>query len=440
MVAGSGNHTVKNLPEPKNQQRGLFDQPAGQARAERLILHVDIDAFFASVEQLLIPALRNRPVIVGSGVIASCSYEARRFGLAAGMSLHKARRLCPSVVVLDGQYPIYRCFAEHVWSVSRRFVCGLETFLDEGYGDATGMGALHGDPLTLGRKLRDAVRGEVSLPVSVGLGANRMMAKIASSSAKPAPRCSSPQVGVVWIRPGCEQEFLANLPIEKLPGVGRKTGEKLRDMNIETVGQLRTLPLPLLRTMFGRRGELLYERSRGRESRIIRPAALPKTISRETTFHEPLCDRKQICGMLFYLLQRAARTVRKHKLLARCVELTIRYDDWTELSAAKALPYPTDDEKQIFPVVLRALKQLHQRRVALRHVGVVLSRFTGEGQEGELFTPPVRLRRRRLCKAVDTIRDRWGHAAIVSGASIELLGRMRQNDYGFVLRTPSLTK
>ena len=257
-------------------------------RVETLILHVDVDAFFASVEQLLIPSLRGRPVVVGSGVIASCSYEARAFGLRAGMSLREARRLCPKAVFLKGQYAVYHCFAEHVWRVCRRYTCGLETYLDEAYGDATGI-PIDGDPPTLGRKLQRQVGEEVGLPVSVGLAANRMLAKIASASVKPK--------GVAWVGPGGGERFLDSLPIEKLLGVGHKTAERLRDMNIRTVAALRPLPRETLRAMFGRRGEVLYERCRGRTGvsplRGVSPV-LPKTISRGTTFHEPTCDPAEI--------------------------------------------------------------------------------------------------------------------------------------------------
>ncbi len=397
-----------------------------------LILHVDVDAFFASVEQLLIPALRGKAVVVGSGVIASCSYEARAFGLHAGMPLHEARRACPSAVFLDGRQPIYHCFAEHVWEVCRGFTCGLETYLDEAYGDATGMQAVHGPPPVLGRKLQRRVRREVHLPVSVGLAGNRMMARIASASAKPG--------GVAWVEPGREDAFLAALPIEKLLGVGPKTARKLRDMNIRTVGVLRVLPRETLRVMFGRRGEVLYDRCRGRDQRRLRPAALPRTISRETTFHCPSCDGGEVRGMLFYLLERAMRTVRQGRLLAGCVELSIRYDDWKHYAAARTLPRPTDDDEEVFAAVRELLGRLHRRRVALRHVGVVLSRFRRGGDGGELFEPRGRSRRRSLHAAIDRIRDRWGHAAVVTGESIELLGRLKQNDYGFILRTPSLTK
>ena len=401
-------------------------------RRESLILHVDVDAFFASVEQLLIPALRGRPVVVGSGVIASCSYEARAYGLYAGMELSRARRLCPHAVFLEGRYPVYRCFAERIWNVCRRYTCGLETYLDEAYGDAGGMCAIHGPPPVLGRKLQREVREAVGLPVSVGLAANRMMAKIASAAGKPG--------GVVWVAPGQEDRFLEALPVEKLLGVGPRTAERLRDMNIHTVEQLRALPREVLREMFGQRGEVLYDRCRGRDEQLLRPERLPRTISRETTFHKPTCDMGEIRGMLFYLLERAMRTVRATGLLTRCVELSIRYDDWKSEAASRSLPEPTEVDEEVFEVLEGLLERLYRRRVALRHVGVVLSGFLRHGAVGGLFEAPERARRRNLYQAIDRIRDRWGHAAVVVGSSCELLGRLQQNDYGFVLRTPSLTK
>jgi len=410
-------------------------------RTEGLILHVDVDAFFASAEQLLVPSLRGRPVVVGSGVIASCSYEARRFGLRAGMPLQEARRACPSAVFLAGRYPVYRGLAEAVWAVCRRFTCGLETYLDEAYGDAGGMEAVHGDPPALGRKLQREVGAEVGLPVSVGLASNRMMARIASSSAKPG--------GVAWVRPGGEDGFLAALPAAKLPGVGPKTAGRLRDMNIRTVADLRVLERAALRSMFGRRGEVLYDRCRGADPRRLRPGAVPRTISRETTFHHPTCDRREIRGMLCYLLERAMRAVRQGGLLAGGVELCIRYDDlpsgggqagWRPRVAGRQLPRPTAEDDEVFAAVEEMLGRLHRRRVALRHVGVVLTRLTRRGGTGELFAPAGRVRRRSLYRAIDRIRDRWGHATIVTGPSIDLLGRLERNDYGFVLRTPSLTK
>lgn len=398
----------------------------------RIILHVDVDAFFASVEQLLIPALRGRPVIVGSGVIASCSYEAREFGLRAGMPLHEAMQRCPSAVRLAGQYPIYRCFAEHIWDICRRYLTSLETFLDEAYGDATGAEAHFGGPPALGRRLRKHIADAVGLPVSVGLAGNRMMAKVASAQAKPG--------GVVWIEPGREREFLDRLPLRKLPGVGRKTAELLADLNIRTIDELRRLSRASLRAMLGLRGEVLYHRCRGEDGQRLRPGATPRTISRETTFHAPEQDPTRLCGMLHYLLERAMRTMRGQRLMMRTIELTLCYDDWRRRRAARSLTDATDEDDVALETVLELFRRLHTRRVALRHVGVVLSNFSPASQAATLFEHERRARAHDMYQALDAIRDRWGHAAIVTGKSIELLGNLEQNDYGFVLRTPSLTK
>ncbi len=397
-----------------------------------LILHLDVDAFFASVEQLLIPALRGRPVIVGNGVIASCSYEARQFGLHAGMPLHQARRLCPRAEVLDGSYQVYRCFAEHVWEVTRRYVTALETFLDEAYGDATGIAERFGGPRKMGLRLQREVRQEVGLPVSIGLGRNRMLAKIGSNSAKPG--------GVVYVAPGQEKQFLAPLPVEKLLGVGPKTARQLKDMSIHTVGELAEVPRTFLRALLGYRGDLIHSRANGEDRHLVRSDVLPKSISRETTFHAPIADDEHIRGMLFYLLQRAARTARDDDLLAGRVELGMRYDDWKGVNSARTLSNATDSEETLFETVCDLLRRLHTRRVSLRHVRVVLSKLTPACQHSPLLEHEKRRQEKRLHSAVDSIRDRWGHAAVISGKAIELLGTLEQNDHGFVLRTPSLTK
>ncbi len=402
------------------------------AKSAKLVLHVDADAFFASVEQQLIPWLRNRPVAVGSGCIASCSYEARQFGLHAGMSLRRARQLCPSVVILKGQSQIYRCFAEQIWSVCRRYSNEFETFLDEAYGDVSGMEDFYGEPLELGRSLQRQVQEEAGLGVSVGLASNRMLAKLASSSAKPK--------GLVWVRPGEEANFVAKLPIEKLPGVGAKTARRLADLNVRKVGELRMFTRQTLRNIFGQRGEVLYERCRGEDIEPINPASVPRTISRETTFHKPQCDRQQIEAMLSYLLERAMRVVRQRGLLAKTVGLSIRYSDSKSLASRKSLAWATALDDEVLPTVWQLLERLYQRRVALRHVGIVLLGLQRGKGTPELFDQSKLRQRRDLYKTLDAIRDRWGHGALISGKSIELLGRLERNDYGFILRTPSLTK
>lgn len=394
-------------------------------------MHIDVDAFFASVEQLLIPRLRGREVIVGSGCIASCSYEARRFGLRAGMPLHEARRQRPSAVILPGDYQIYRCFAEQIWNICRRYTDSLETFLDEAYGRIAVDIDRYGGPDQFGLRIQHEVADEVRLPVSIGLATNRMMAKFASSAAKPA--------GVLWIPAGIEADYLAPLPVRDLPGVGPKIAARLAEMNIATIGQLAALPARALATMFGRVGLTMHDRACGQDDQSVRPTALPRSISRETTFHTPTCDRDVILGMINYLLQRAMRAMRSYCLLAGCVELSIRYDDWKHTAARRSLDEPTSQDSDVAAVVAELFDRLHHRRIALRHVGIMLSGFTQHGSRPSLL-PPARSRSRNLQHVIDNIRDRFGHASVIAGPEIDLLGKCRQNDYGFVLRTPSLTK
>jgi len=398
-----------------------------------LIMHVDIDAFFASVEQVLNPRLAGKPVIVGAGVIASCSYEARRFGLAAAMSLAKAKRLCPQAIVLDGNCAIYRSFAEQVWDICRSFTPDMETLLDDAYLDLTGTERLHGGAEAVARVLKGRVRRETGLTVTAGLAASRVVARMASASQKPD--------GLVIVKPGEEMNFLRDFAVEKLPGVGHVTGEILRRLNVTTIGELSELPRWSLETLFGANGAALYERSHGRDSRVIHRSEVPKSISRETCFHRETSDRREVEGMLYYLAERAARTLRDLGLAAKTATVKIRYSDFTGESTSRSLGRWTDLDDEIYGPACDICRRIWRRRVSLRGIGVVLSNFrpTSDGQP-ELFDGENRRKRTRLCRALDTVRKRYGYSSIIAGRSLDLLDSLEKNDHGFVLRTPSLTK
>jgi DNA polymerase-4 len=284
----------------------------------------------------------------------------------------------------------------------------------------------------MARELQQRVDSEVGLPVSIGLASNTMLAKLASHAAKPC--------GVFWVRPDRVKEFLDPLAVSSLPGVGPKTASRLADVNIRTVAELRQLDREVLDCMFGRRGVLLHDRCRGLDPAEIRRQAPPKSISRETTFHEPQCDIRWIRGMLFYLAERAAAAVRGDGLLAGCVETSIRYVDYKGDATRRTLPEPTNCPWRIFNLAAELLASLHRRRVALRHIGVTLSKFSPISGQARLFDTQADVKSRSLNGALDAIRNRYGHSSIVAGESIELLGQLKQDDYGFVLRTPSLTK
>jgi DNA polymerase-4 len=397
------------------------------------VLHVDIDAFFASVEQVRDPRLAGRPVIVGNGVIASCSYEARRHGLRAGMSLAEARRRCPSATVLDGHAPTYRAFAERVFEHVGGLTPSLDTYLDECYGDLAGTEALHGDPLARSRSLKQAIHDDTGLTVTVGLGPNRMLAKMAGKRTKPD--------GLGWVTAEQVEEFLAPRPVGELLGVGPVHRRALEDMNVRTVGELAALPRATLAALFGAHGEALYERAHGRDSRAVEAREVPLAVSRETAFHADTADREEIAGTLWYLAGRACRTARELGVAARGLEVRIGYADGVRAAGHATLRPPTALDPVAQAAAERLLASLHQRRVRLRRVGVVLERLVpDDARQLDLLGDADDGRVERLVGGLDRLRERFGDAAVVSGRSLHLLGRLEKTHHGFVLRTPSLTK
>jgi DNA polymerase-4 len=400
---------------------------------EPVLLHVDIDAFFASIEQRRDPRLRGRPVIVGTGVIASCSYEARRFGLKAGMTLSEARRLCPQAVVLEGHAQVYRCFAEEVFARCRDVAPAVETYLDEAYCDLTGTGRLHGDPLEAARGLKRAIHGATGLTVTCGLGPNRMLAKLAGKAVKPD--------GLARVTAAEAEAFLRDLPVEQVTGVGHANAKTLRSMNVRTAGELRVLPVETLERLFGAPGRLLHARCRGRDTTVVSEREVPLSISRETSFHRDTADRAEIEGMLEYLAGRACRTARELGIRPRTVAVRLRYADGESMERARSLPQPSDADPVVLALALGMLARLFTRRVALHQVGLALSNLSrAGGEQGALFEEREAGRRAALYRAFDGVRGAFGHGVLVSGRALHLKGRLEENEHGFVLRTPSLTK
>lgn len=399
----------------------------------RTVLHADIDAFFAAIEQQRDPRLKGKPVIVGAGVIASCSYEARRFGLRAGMALSEARRLCPNVVILEGHAQTYRCFAERIFDRCRELSPSVETYLDEAYLELTGTERLHGDFERAAAGLKRAILDDTGLTVTCGIGPNRMLAKLVGKTVKPD--------GLARLHAHEADAFLVDLPVDKLAGVGHAHAKTLRSMNVHTIGALRALSVGTLEALFGAPGRLLFERCRGRDTAPVTAREIPLTLSRETSFHEDTADPATIEGMLEYLVGRACRATRELELQARTVAVRLRYSDGDGAEQARSLPLPSAVDPVVLHLALALLRRLFTRRVSLHAVGVVLSGFTREaGEQGALFDEREAGRRAALCDAFDRVRSDFGHGAIVSGRALRLKGRVAEDRYGFVLRTPSLTK
>ena len=396
-------------------------------------MHLDMDAFFASVEQVRNPALAGKPVIVGAGVIASCSYEARRFGLHAGQSLAEALRRCPQALVLDGNRHIYDAFARRVWDICSDFTPDMETLLDDAYLDFSGTERLHGPIKPMAERLKKRIQTETGLTVTLGLSTSRTVSRIATSCDKPD--------GLLIVNPGEEQAFMSALRIEKLPGVGHVAADLLARMNIRTIGQLTALSRDTLQLLFGANGLALFERAHGHDSHVIHPREIPRSISRETTFHRETADPDEIEATLYYLAERAMNTLRDLGLLTATVTTKLRYADFQSEAASRTLPEHSDLDTEVFALARNTLRRLYTRRANLRSIGIRLSNFRRANRtQPSLFDDRDRRRQGDLYRTLDEVRHRYGYGAIVAGRTLELLERMSRDDYGFVLRTPSITK
>lgn len=418
---------------------------------ERRILHVDIDAFLASVEQLRDPTLLGRPVAVGTGVVASRSYEAKARGVATAMPLAEARRRCPDLVVRPGDARLVERYRQQVAEVLRGFspvveVCSLDDF----YVDLTGVPlrvaqALAGDVATdaerslapLCRELRAAVRAATGLSVAQGIGATRAVARMATTRAKPGGICEVPA--------GRELDFLADFPVEAVPGIGGKRAALLRQVGVRTVRELWAVDRSLLRASFGADGETIWRRCRGRDEEPVQATPTLRSIARETSFApETDADGQQLPflrAMLAYLLDRAAAELRRQALRARVVQVRVRHVDGGEGERARTLVEATDRTDAFAATARDLLDELLLRRVLVRLVGVTLTGLQApRPAQGALFGDGGEAARRRLFAAVDAVRARHGFGALVVGEAAGLLGVLPAGPHGFQLRTPSLTK
>ena len=420
---------------------------------QRTIFHVDVDAFFASVEQVIRPHLRGRPVVVGGmpnerSVVASASYEARKLGVRTAMPLARAYRICPEAAFLKGSFRNYARASEKIFEICRAFTPILETIsLDEAFLDMTGavdarpeserrtssLRTLFGSPIETAARLKAEVSAVTGLSVSIGVASNKLIAKIASDYAKPG--------GIALVSPGYEAAFLSSMHVKEIPGVGRATCDRLTLLNTSRVDQLRNIPKELLCKTFGSAGETLFNHVRGRDPGVVEARALPKSISRETTFEEDTCDRELVEGMLSYLLARTARELRALSMRARTVSVKLRYADFTTLAKSASLTEPGRHDDVFYRTALELLNTLWHKRMRVRLVGVTLSKlYPTVEHQGRLFEERLYEKEENLYRSVDRIRDRFGFSAITQGRSIDLVGRLPKDRHGFQLRTPSLTQ
>jgi DNA polymerase-4 len=390
------------------------------------ILHVDLDAFFVEVCRQRHPELRDIELLVVGGrrdqrgVVQSASYGARRFGIHAGMPIAQAVRLCPQATFFQGSFPDYRDASRAVRAVLEQFSpTVIMASLDEAYLDFSGTDRLFPvSLLPIAEQLRDAVQRETGLDCSIGIGPNRMIAKLASDAAKPR--------GLMEVRAGWEEGFLAGLGLRAMPGVGPKTADRWAELGLVDVWQVQQMAEAELERLIGGDARALKRRAHGYGGTTLRADRLPRSVSRETTLSRDLRDPVQLEATLSLLTARVAGQLRDEHLVARTVALKLRHDDFRTVTMRHTLEIATDLDAELFgaarDLFRGAFEEVRGRNRGVRLIGIAATNL-GVAAEADLFEPPTRRRLRDLSVAVDQLREKYGFAAVTPGSALRVQRR-----------------
>ena len=384
-----------------------------------MILHCDMDAFYASVEERERPELVGKPVIVGGspekrGVVSAANYVARRYGVHSAMPAVTARRLCPQGIFLPPRIDYYAEVSRQIREIFQRFTPLVESLsLDEAFLDATGSENLFGPAVAIGRKIKQAVREETRLVVSVGVAPNKFLAKIASDLKKPD--------GFVVVEPGQVQEFLDPLPVERLWGVGRQGTKVFQQLGIRTIGQLRRWPLEALKDRFGSGGEHLWQLAHGIDDRPVVPEREAKSISHETTFELDIDDLEVLRAWLLELTEQVGWRLRRHGLRGRTVQLKVRFADFSTITRSQTLPDPSNITEELWQAADAILcRRLPTGHLPVRLLGMGVSGIdTSPLTQGLLFDQDERRRQADLDAAIDRAKGRFGTSALRRASSLD---------------------
>lgn len=381
----------------------------------KTIFHVDMDAFFVSVEELFDPSLKGKPVVVGGqrderGVVSAASYEARKFGVHSAMPLRTAAKLCPQAIFVNGHPERYRECSAKVYNVLNTFSPLVEmASIDEAYLDMTGTDRLHGPPLRAAHTLHKRVKTETLLNCSIGIGASRLIAKVSSAKAKPN--------GVLWVVPGQEAKFLAPLDVRDIPGVGKVMERNLHALGIRQVGDLGRLEEDVLGERFGKWGLALAGKARGEDAggwfdTEVGEDTDPKSISHEHTFNEDTGKQEQLESTLMRLSEMVGRRLREHGLHARTVQLKLRYKDFTTITRAHSLAAPTQLDTEIFGQIRTLFRKNWQPGAEVRLLGVHASSFEAIVGQINLLEGDQQQRWKQALAAADRLRDKFGESSV----------------------------
>lgn len=387
----------------------------GFRKKEPVILHVDMDAFFASVEQKERPWLMGRPIVVGGdpqkrrGVVSAASYPAREYGIKAGMPLVTAKRLCPhAVFLMGGDIEKYEEISSRLVKIFYQFTPQVEPYsIDEAFLDVTGCERLFGPPVELAKKLKEKIRRELGLPCSVGIASNKLLAKLASSLNKPDGLTLIPQDKI--------REILYPLQVTELCGIGDKTAKVLSNLGIHTVGELASYPVEILKIKFGRIGEWLHLIANGIDySPVISPGIPEKSMGHSRTLPKDIDRPEEIAGVLLSLSSMVARRLRRGGFVGRTITLKLRYSDFVNLTRSETIPRPTDSEHTIYHVALKLALGLISGIRKVRLLGVSVSHLAKDVRSLQTSLPLVEYmdRREKVYSVIDKIRDEFGEDSI----------------------------
>ncbi|MER2560849.1 MAG: DNA polymerase IV [Myxococcaceae bacterium] len=376
----------------------------------RAIIHVDMDAFYASVEQRDEPKLRGKPVIVGGhpqrGVVLAASYEVRPFGVRSAMPMGRAVKLAPRAIVVPPRFEAYVDASEAVFRIFERYTPLIEPLsLDEAFLDVTGSQALFGDPVSLAKRIRGEIRDELHLPASAGIAEVKFVAKIASDSGKPA--------GQKVVEPGTSKAFLAPLPVSRLWGVGPKTEEVLLRLGLKTIGDVANKDLEWLTKNLGSSAQHFWELANAIDARAVVPDREAKSIGAQDTFDEDLLGEEALAPHLHGQALRVGRRMRKAGLKGRVVQLTVKYDDFQSITRRKTLEAPTDDGQVLYREARALLSKADLSR-KIRLTGVSAQELVGLNEQLGLFAPEAPPKNDKLNAALDQITKKFGTKAVIT--------------------------
>lgn len=401
------------------------------ASLPKSIFHVDMDAFFVSVEELFDPALRGKAVVVGGqrnerGVVSAASYEARKFGVHSAMPLRTAARLCPQAIFVDGHPERYREYSERAYRVLTSFSPLVEmASIDEAYLDMSGTQRLHGPPLRAAHGLHQKMKAETQLNCSIGIGSSRLIAKVSSAKAKPN--------GVLWVVPGQEAVFLAPLDVRDIPGVGKVTEQSLLALGIERVGDLARFDEAFLEERFGKWGLALAGKARGEDAggwfdAEVGAHADAKSISHEHTYNEDTANAEQLEATLMRLSEMVGRRLREAGLHARTIQLKLRYKDFTTITRAHTLPAPTQLDTEIFEQAKALFRRNWRKGSEVRLLGVHASSLEQQAGQGDLLEGARQERWKRALSAADRLRDKFGESSVALAGGMRGVFRERTHE------------